>query len=595
MHQLQQSDRHYQLSGAGDDYHATVTLETPEAGIELVHIRLTTERPAVPPVIRLAWEQPITDIHGVWHPNGGRNRGIIPDWGAGYVSKLTVSSPVVCLFSGAGRNRMTFAFSDTLNPVECKAGVHEETAVFHCSVTLFEEPMAPFSSYEATLRVDCRDLAYYDSLNHVQMWWSGLPGLSPSSVPAPAREPMYSTWYSFHQKLAPAEVEEMCRLAKGIGCESVIMDDGWQTSDNSRGYAYCGDWEVCVDKIPDMKAHVQRVHGLGMKYLLWYSVPFIGMKSKAWGEFEDKMLYTIESRGWGIVDPRFPEIREYLIGIYETAMRNWDLDGFKLDFVDSFNLPKEAKHEYGNGRDYISVPDAVDRLMTDILMRLRRIKPDVMIEFRQAYVGPYMRKYGNMFRAADCPNDSVENRVRTIDIRLLCGNTAAHADPIMWNPGDPVESAALQLISVLFAVPQISVRLDLLPVKHREMTAFWLDFWKEHRAVLLDGHLEPHHPELLYPLVEASNEDTLITAAYERTVVTLNRELPETVILVNGTRTAGMVVELDRSSGQRTVEVLNCTGQVVEQFTQHMEAGIHLISVPPGGVVSLRARRALFM
>lgn len=118
---------------------------------------------------------------------------------------------------------MTFALSDTLNPVVCKAGVNEETAVFHCSVILFEKPTSPLDNYEATLRVDLRDLAYYDCLNDVQKWWSGLPGLTPSPVPVSAREPMYSTWYSFHQNVKPEAIEEQCRLAKALGCETVIV------------------------------------------------------------------------------------------------------------------------------------------------------------------------------------------------------------------------------------------------------------------------------------------------------------------------------------------------------------------------------------
>ncbi|TXK85041.1 glycoside hydrolase family 36 protein [Paenibacillus sp. N3.4] len=386
--------------------------------------------------------------------------------------------------------------------------------------------MSPLSSYEATLRVDLRDLAYYESLNQVQQWWSHLPETVPSPVPASAREPMYSTWYSFHQQLVPEAIEEQCRLAKAVGCETIIVDDGWQTANNARGYAYCGDWEVCKDKITDMRAHVERVHALGMTYILWYSVPYVGKMSKAWHRFSDKMLYTIESRGWGVVDPRFPEVREYLISLYETAIRDWNLDGFKLDFVDSFYLDGDQQQEgEGNsGRDYVSVPEAVDRLMTDIVHRLRKLKPDVMIEFRQSYVGPRMRKYGNMFRAADCPNDAIENRVRTIDIRLLCGDTAAHADMLMWHPEEPPESAALQIINVLFAVPQISVLLDRLPTQHLGMVTFWLAFWSEHRDVLLDGYLEPHHPELLYPLIVASDAQKLIAAVYQRTVVTLERD-----------------------------------------------------------------------
>jgi len=587
MHSAQQSRHHYQVTGCDDKFQATVTVEAPEEGIELVHIRLTAEQPEIPPVVRLSWKHPVVDIHGAWQPNGYRNRGLAADWTGGYSSKSTSSAPVVCLFNGAGRNGITFAFSDTLNPVVCKAGVHEETAVFHCSVTLFEEPTSPLDSYEATLRMDLRDMLYSDSLNEVQQWWSGLPSLTPTRVPSPAREPMYSTWYSLHQNVSPETIEEQCRLAKALGCGTVIVDDGWQTTDNARGYSYCGDWEVCADKIPDMKGHVARVHSLGMKYMLWYSVPFIGKHSKAWDRFRDKMLYTIESRGYGIVDPRYPEVREYLIGIYETAMRDWKLDGFKLDFVDSFSLPKEKMHELGGGRDYISVPEAVDRLMTDIMDRLRRINPDVMIEFRQSYVGPCMRKYGNMFRAADCPNDSIENRVRTIDIRLLCGDTAAHADMLMWNAEDPVESAALQLISVLFAVPQISVLLDKLPAEHVKMVTYWLAFWNEHRNVLLDGRLEPHHPELMYPLVLASHAEKLLAAVYHLTVVTLDRDLPETLLLVNGTRTHGVVIELDRDGGSRAMEIKDCMGNVVERSTFQARAGVHLLPVPPAGVATL--------
>ena len=70
-----------------------------------------------------------------------------------------------------------------------------------------------------------------------------------------------------------------------MGFRSVILDDGWQTDDTNRGYGYCGDWEVAEKKIKDMKKHVQVVHDMGMKYLIWYSVPYVGMYSKVWERF----------------------------------------------------------------------------------------------------------------------------------------------------------------------------------------------------------------------------------------------------------------------------------------------------------------------
>lgn len=55
-----------------------------------------------------------------------------------------------------------------------------------------------------------------------------------------------------------------------------------------------------------------------------------------------------------------------------------------------------------------------------------------------------------MFRASDCPNSYLANRVKTTDLRLLSGNTAVHADMIMWHYGERVEIAAFQLLNVLF-------------------------------------------------------------------------------------------------------------------------------------------------
>jgi alpha-galactosidase len=109
------------------------------------------------------------------------------------------------------------------------------------------------------------------------------------------------------------------------------------------------------------------------------------------------------------------------------------------------------------------VPEAADRLMSDVIARLRAIKPDVMIEFRQGYIGPAMRKYGNIFRVGDVPNAAAGNRMNSMLLRALTGNTAVHSDMVMWHYEDTVESAAMQLIHALFTVPQISVRLARCP------------------------------------------------------------------------------------------------------------------------------------
>ncbi len=272
---------------------------------------------------------------------------------------------------------------------------------------------------------------------------------------------------------------------------------------------------------------------------------------------------------------------------YEQAMRAWDLDGFKLDFIDSFSNPSREEQEPAAGQDNLSVPEAVDRLLADLLARLKAIKPNVVIEFRQSYIGPCMRKYANIFRATDCPNDALTNRIRTLDLRLLCGKSAVHADMLMWHQDEPVESAALQIVNILFAVPQISVRLDTLPSQHLAMIRYWLSFWRKHRDVLLEGKLAALHPEAHFPVVLATIPEKRVVVMYQETVVNPGLNLPGTLIVVNGTPVKRMVLEFAEEAGTRQLTICDCRGQVSRHERVHISKGLLHIEVPAAGVVTL--------
>jgi hypothetical protein len=80
-----------------------------------------------------------------------------------------------------------------------------------------------------------------------------------------------------------------------------------------------------------------------------------------------------------------------------------------------------------------------------IFSPLRAIDPDVLIEFRQTYVGPVIRKYGNMFRVGDCPADPIINRTASVQLRCVLGNSAVHSDMLMWSYDDTPAAAAKQI------------------------------------------------------------------------------------------------------------------------------------------------------
>lgn len=529
------------------------------------------------PTLEITWSMPIADFHYLWHPRCGKDRRLPPDWRCSVYNRVSSGAPVMCFYNLEGQNRMTVSLSDALSETCFSFGVNEESAKMICRISI---PMDGHNgAYSVVLRRDCDPCRYEEALRRVSAWWEGF--YPPMAVPDIARDPLYSTWYSYHQRTIDSELEAECAQAAQDGFGCVIVDDGWQTLDNQRGYAYCGDWEAL--KIPNMRAHVDRVHALGMKYILWYSVPFMGQYAKACKQFEGKTLGWRESHGAYVLDPRYPEVRKYLTGVYEKAMREWDLDGFKLDFIDSFCATREAP-PYAPGMDCRTVEEAVVRLMVGVKDALQNIKPDALIEFRQSYIGPAMRLYGNMFRVGDCPNDFISNRVGMVDLRLLMGESAVHSDMLMWHPEETVENAAVQIENILFSVPQISVRLAELPAKHRKMLGFWMDFIRRHRA-LLAAPIEAEAPQMLYPLVRTRLGDESAVGVYQAGFAAKLEKVP-TTYLVNAADSSGVVAELPAAV---QASVYDCMGE--KQFEQELPAGLCRIAIPLGGYAHVEMKK----
>jgi alpha-galactosidase len=578
----------YTLKVEGDTgpFRVKTQEEIISANLKYIHFTMTSDQPAVPNRLHLSWMYPAAGVVYHWDPlTMDRFNLSFTDkaWGRYAKSKVNFGAPVQCLYGANDRNKITFALSDTLNPIEMGAGIFDNVCEYICEVTLFNQPTAPLTEYRLSIRIDTRDIPYYESLDDVQKWWVSMPGHEPTPVPQSALEPVYSTWYSMLQELSSEKILTQCRIARDMGCKTVIVDDGWQTSDEERGYNYCGDWQVCSEKIASMRQLVEKVHKLDMKFMLWYSVPFVGEYSKNWKRFEGKFLNP-QNEGWRILDPRFDEVREYLITTYEKAVKEFDLDGLKLDFIDEFDIQKGVDYQYGNGRDFQSVEAATFELIKSITQRLKAIKPDILIEYRQNYVGPLVRVCGNMLRSNDCPTSALINRKQILDLRLLSGNTAVHSDMIIWDKNDSVENIARQFISLLFSVPQISVMLDKISDSAEQVIRFWLQLWLKYRDVFLKGKLRLANPHGHYSQAYAETDNTGIAVLYDDVVLNPGNTIPEMFLVVNGTSQNRVVLEINNDIGERSLEIYDCCGILAESKMYFLKKGLHSIDVPPSGV-----------
>ncbi|MNC54900.1 hypothetical protein D3C75_1043990 [compost metagenome] len=106
--------------------------------------------------------------------------------------------------------------------------------------------------------------------------------------------------------------------------------------------------------------------------------------------------------------------------------------------------------------------------------------------------------------------------------------------------------------------------------------------------MLLEGRLEPLHPELLYPLVIARTAQQWVIAAYQDMVIPLPGDLPDRVQVVNGTLLTRLVLELDRDSGPLDIKVRDCQGTVTAEYKLNWNSGVYALEVPPAGVITLQ-------
>ncbi len=577
-----------QLMGDLTGFDSKIEVEKLSEGLEIATISLAHETGAPPPEFTLNWRLPSSDIAGHWATGSFNDKTIGPSWGPSRTkSMLAKQAPVIVLFGHDDTNRLNFAVSEALNTVILDTGIKEEDGMVYNTITFFSEKSRAIKNYEVKVRFDKRPQPYSKALNEVADWWASFDLYTPAPVPEVARLPVYSSWYSYHQNVAMKELLNECKLAKKMGFESIIVDDGWQTLDSNRGYAFTGDWQP--ERIPEMKEFVQAVHDLDMKFILWYAVPFVGENSKAYEKMKGKFLKYWDGQGTYVLDPRYPEVREFIIKTYVDATKEWNLDGFKLDFIGRFTAYGDTELTQENGRDHASVNEATDVLMTDLMKSLQAIKPDIMIEFRQPYIGPAMRKYGNMFRATDCPNLSSVNRIRTSDLRMLSGNTAVHSDMLMWHYDEPVEVAALQMLNVMYSVPQISVRLEDIPQDHFKMIRFYTDYWLKNRKVLLDGDFHPTSPLTNYPILEGSKDDKKIIAVYNDLNIKIQTGEFEQIDILNAKRTNQLVILSEGETKKYDYLIQNCLGEEVDKGTLELTAGAHLVNVPPSGLISFTA------
>ena len=508
---------------------------------------------------------------------------MVQQWFAPTVSQSNFSfgTPFLSAVDRGNINFATLALSDSINDSEIMFYVQdfkqEGNVEFKVRLLTGREKL---THYTVDLRIDDRAQEISSTVKELTAWYKEYyPDCL--NVSETCYEPLYSSWYNFHQHPNSALLEKELVRAKELGFGSLIIDDGWQYDGNGTSdYIDCGDWEISKEKFPDFSGFVDNAHALGIKVSLWFPLPFVGFNTKAYKKYKDKLLYeegnTINA---GVLDPRYKEVREFIVSSIVEIFEKYDLDGLKLDFTDSFFV-KEETPKVNAEMDISALSDAIQQLLKDINEKALLIKKDVVIEYRQNYVGPAITHYCNMLRVADCAFDSITNRIAINDMRLLNYRLAIHSDMLYWGINDSNENVATQLNNILFSVPQISVLLTEDTEGHIKTLKNYVKYWQENRNLLMFGDFHVFGMDGNYTMAYAEDKDKRIVAIYVQGVI---KSEEKQLDIVNASNSEDVIIE---SKKVRIAKSYNCLGELVAE--REISIGVNKIKLPLGGRVEVR-------
>ncbi len=169
------------------------------------------------------------------------------------------------------------------------------------------------------------------------------------------------------------KIYSIAEEASKLGIEMMVMDDGWfgTRDDDKHGL---GDWYVNEKKLNGpLKDLVDRIHGLGMKFGIWFEPEMVNPLSDLYEAHPDWCLKVdgrtmSTSRNQYVLDMSREDVRDYLLDCMAKIMDSCQIDYIKWDFnrplteVGSALLPAERQKEVFH-RFVLGLYDLLERLL----------------------------------------------------------------------------------------------------------------------------------------------------------------------------------------------------------------------------------------
>ncbi|MBZ2068953.1 alpha-galactosidase [Streptococcus sanguinis] len=188
------------------------------------------------------------------------------------------------------------------------------------------------------------------------------------------RPVLINNWEATYFDFSEDQLLELAEKAQEVGVELFVLDDGWfgqRTNDR----AGLGDWFVNPERLPQgLGSLAERIHGLGMKFGLWFEPEMVNKDSQLYRSHPDWLLAVPDrqpyhGRNQFVLDYSRSEVVDEIFERLSAVIKEAQLDYIKWDMnrplTDVFSAAWPADQQGEIFHSYVlGVYDLYERLIS---------------------------------------------------------------------------------------------------------------------------------------------------------------------------------------------------------------------------------------
>jgi alpha-galactosidase len=285
------------------------------------------------------------------------------------------------------------------------------------------------------------------------------------------------------------KLTELARVAKEIGVERFVLDDGWFGSrrDDTSGL---GDWVISKDVWPEgLGPLIDVVKANGMEFGLWFEGEMVNPDSDLYRAHPDWILSVAgrvpdTGRGQLVLDLTNPNCYQHVFDQTNKILTDYEISYIKWDhnrpLVDPGHHGKAAVHEQTK---------ALYRLFTDLKAN------HLGLEIESCASGGGRVDLGiaqlvDRFWVSDC-NDALERQhiQRYTQIAIPPEMLGSHIGPTESHTTGRVHSLGFRAITALFGHAGLECDITTATVDEQAQLKNWATYYKKNRDLLHSGQV----------------------------------------------------------------------------------------------------------